>query len=136
MLEGAMLDLTGRGEIVLDPFLGSGSTLMAAERSGRVCRGERKVIVRHALRNALIPTITVLSLDLGILMSGIVVVETVFSYPGIGRLMISAVEQKDLPVLQASVLVVTVIYALANLAADLGYLLLDPRLRSGHAGVR
>lgn len=97
---------------------------------------ERKVIMRHALRNALIPTVTVLSLDLGILMSGIVVVETVFSYPGIGRLMISAVEQKDLPVLQASVLVVTVIYALANLAADLGYLLLDPRLRSGHAGLR
>lgn len=78
---------------------------------------ERKVIMRHALRNALIPTVTVLSLDLGVLMGGIVVVETVFSYPGLGRLMIQAVEQKDLPVLQASVLTVTVIYAVANLLA-------------------
>lgn len=97
---------------------------------------ERKVITRHALRNALIPTVTVLTLDLGILMGGIVVVETVFSYPGLGRLMITAVEQKDLPVLQASVLTVTVIYAFANLIADLCYLALDPRLRTGHAGVR
>ena len=97
---------------------------------------ERTVVLRHALRNALIPTVTVLTLDLGILMGGIVVVETVFSYPGLGRLMIQAVEQKDIPVLQASVLTVTVIYALANLAADLGYLLLDPRLRSSHAGGR
>jgi peptide/nickel transport system permease protein len=97
---------------------------------------EWKVITRHALRNALIPTVTVLTLDLGILMGGIVVVETVFSYPGLGRLMLSAVEQKDLPVLQAGVLTVTVIYALANLAADLCYLALDPRLRSGHAGAR
>jgi peptide/nickel transport system permease protein len=97
---------------------------------------EWKVITRHALRNALIPTVTVLTLDLGILMGGIVVVETVFSYPGLGRLMLSAVEQKDLPVLQAGVLTVTVIYALANLAADFCYLALDPRLRSGHAGAR
>lgn len=97
---------------------------------------ERKVVMRHALRNALIPTVTVLTLDLGILMGGIVVVETVFSYPGLGRLMITAVEQKDLPVLQASVLTVTVIYAFANLLADLCYLALDPRLRTGHAGVR
>jgi peptide/nickel transport system permease protein len=97
---------------------------------------ERKVIMRHALRNALIPTVTVLTFDLGVLMGGIVVVETVFSYPGLGRLMIQAVEQKDLPVLQASVLTVTVIYAVVNLAADLCYLLLDPRLRSGHAGAR
>ena len=97
---------------------------------------ERKVITRHALRNALIPTVTVLTLDLGILMGGIVVVETVFSYPGLGRLMITAVEQKYLPVLQASVLTVTVIYAFANLIADLCYLALDPRLRTGHAGVR
>lgn len=97
---------------------------------------ESTVVLRHALRNALIPTVTVLTLDLGILMGGIVVVETVFSYPGLGRLMIQAVEQKDIPVLQASVLTVTVIYALANLLADLGYLFLDPRLRSGHAGGR
>jgi len=94
---------------------------------------ESKVITRHALRNALVPTVTVLSLDLGILMGGIVVVETVFSYPGLGRLMMTAVEQKDLPLLQASILVVTVIYSVANLAADLCYAALDPRVRSGYA---
>lgn len=93
---------------------------------------ERTVLYRHALRNALIPTVTVLALDFGILMGGIVVVETVFSYPGLGRLLIFAVEQKDLPVLQAGVLAVTVIYALANLAADIAYAILDPRIRYGN----
>ena len=111
-----------------------GATYVRAARAKGLSEG--KVILRHALRNALIPTVTVLSLDLGVLMGGIVVVETVFSYPGLGRLMIQAVEQKDLPVLQASVLTVTVIYAAANLVADLCYLVLDPRLRSGHAGAR
>ncbi len=93
---------------------------------------EGTVIFRHALRNALIPTVTVLALDFGILMGGIVVVETIFSYPGLGRLLIFAVEQKDLPVLQAGVLAVTVIYALANLAADIVYAVLDPRIRYGN----
>ncbi|ALM84082.1 ABC transporter permease [Bordetella sp. N] len=97
---------------------------------------ERTVLYRHALRNALIPTVTVLALDFGILMGGIVVVETVFSYPGLGRLLIFAVEQKDLPILQAGVLAVTVIYALANLAADIAYAFLDPRIRYGNLDVR
>ena len=89
------------------------------------------VIRRHALRNALVPTITVLAIDVGLLMGGIVVVETVFSYPGLGRLLIFAIEQKDLPLIQAGILAVTAVYALANLAADLLYAFFNPRIRYG-----
>ncbi len=92
---------------------------------------EGVVIRRHALRNALVPTITVLAIDVGLLMGGIVVVETVFSYPGLGRLLIFAIEQKDLPLIQAGILAVTAVYALANLAADLLYAFFNPRIRYG-----
>ena len=92
---------------------------------------ENVVIRRHALRNALVPTITVLAIDVGLLMGGIVVVETVFSYPGLGRLLIFAIEQKDLPLIQAGILAVTAVYALANLAADLLYAFFNPRIRYG-----
>lgn len=94
---------------------------------------ENVVIRRHALRNALVPTITVLAIDVGLLMGGIVVVETVFSYPGLGRLLIFAIEQKDLPLIQAGILAVTAVYALANLAADLLYAFFNPRIRYGRA---
>lgn len=94
---------------------------------------ENVVIRRHALRNALVPTITVLAIDVGLLMGGIVVVETVFSYPGLGRLLIFAIEQKDLPLIQAGILVVTAVYALSNLAADLLYAFFNPRIRYGRS---
>jgi peptide/nickel transport system permease protein len=94
---------------------------------------ERLVVRRHALRNALLPTITVLAVDVGILIGGIVVVETVFAYPGLGRLLIFAIEHRDLPLLQAGMLVVTAVYALANLAADLLYAWANPRIRYGRA---
>ena len=94
---------------------------------------EGVVIRRHALRNALVPTITVLAIDVGLLMGGIVVVETVFSYPGLGRLLIFAIEQKDLPLIQAGILAVTAVYALANLAADLLYAFFNPRIRYGRS---
>jgi peptide/nickel transport system permease protein len=90
---------------------------------------ERRVVVRHALRNGLVPTITVLALDLGYLMGGIVVVEEVFAYPGMGRLIIYAVQNRDLPLLQMCVLIVAAVYTLANFAADLLYAWLDPRIR-------
>ena len=90
---------------------------------------ERRVVVRHALRNGLLPTITVLALDLGYLMGGIVVVEEVFAYPGMGRLMIYAVQNRDIPLLQMCVLIVASVYALANFTADLLYAWLDPRIR-------
>jgi peptide/nickel transport system permease protein len=97
---------------------------------------ERIVIRRHALRNALVPTITVLAIDVGLLMGGIVVVETVFSYPGLGRMLIFAIEQKDIPVVQAGILTITAVYALANLAADLAYAFFNPRIRYGNAVAR
>ncbi|MFI5013254.1 MAG: ABC transporter permease [Hyphomicrobiales bacterium] len=94
---------------------------------------ERLVLRRHALPNALLPTITILAIDVGILIGGVVVVETVFAYPGLGRLLVFAIEHHDLPLLQAGMMVVTAIYAFANLVADLGYALLNPRIRYGHS---
>ena len=90
---------------------------------------ERRVLWRHALPNALLPAITVLAIDVGLLFGGIVVVETVFAYPGLGRLLVFAIEHHDLPLLQAGMIVVTGIYALANLVADLAYAALNPRIR-------
>jgi peptide/nickel transport system permease protein len=92
---------------------------------------ERIVVVRHALRNALLPTITVLALDIGRLMGGIVVIETVFGYPGLGRLLVFSIQQRDIPMLQASIVMVAAVYALANLAADLLYAWLNPKIRYG-----
>ena len=94
---------------------------------------ERTVIFRHALRNALLPTITVLAVDIGWLIGGIVVVETVFSYPGLGRLMIFAIERHDLPLIQGGILVITAIYCFANLIADLLYAFFNPKIRYGNA---
>lgn len=95
---------------------------------------ERIVIVRHALRNALLPTITVLAIDVGVLIGGIVVIETVFSYPGLGRLLIFAIERHDLPLIQAAILIVAAIYCVSNLIADLLYAYLNPKIRYGGEG--
>jgi peptide/nickel transport system permease protein len=92
---------------------------------------ERLVIMRHALRNALIPSITVLAQDFGFLIGGIVAVETVFAYPGLGRLLVGALERQDLPLMQAAILVLTGIYCLANLTADVLYGVVNPRIRYG-----
>ena len=90
---------------------------------------ERRVVVRHALRNGLLPAVTVIALDLGYLMGGIVVVEEVFAYPGMGRLILYAIQNRDVPLLQVSILIVAATYAFANFAADLAYAWLDPRIR-------
>jgi peptide/nickel transport system permease protein len=92
---------------------------------------ERIVIVRHALRNALLPTITALATDFGLLMGGMVVIETVFSYPGTGRLLLFAIERHDIPLIQANILVISAMYCLANLIADLLYSVLNPKIRYG-----
>jgi peptide/nickel transport system permease protein len=109
-------------EVLQSPYV------MAARAKGLP---ERVVVVHHALRNALLPTITVLALDIGRLMGGIVVIETVFAYPGLGRLLVFSIQSRDIPTLQASILVVAAIYALANLAADLLYAWLNPKIRYG-----
>ncbi|MCB0109398.1 MAG: ABC transporter permease, partial [Caldilineaceae bacterium] len=90
---------------------------------------KRVVIVRHALRNALLPTISVVALNVGWLLSGVVLVESVFAYPGLGRLMLQAINSRDIPLLQAAMLVIAAIYAFTNLAADLCYRWLNPRIR-------
>ena len=90
---------------------------------------ERRVLWRHAVPNALTPAITVLAIDAGLLIGGIVVVETVFAFPGLGRMLVYAIDHHDLPLLQAGMMVVTAIYACANLIADLLYAALNPRIR-------
>jgi peptide/nickel transport system permease protein len=90
---------------------------------------QRQVIFKHVLRNALLPTITVIALSFGWLIGGLIVIENVFSYPGLGRLMTAAVERKDIPLMQAVVMVIIFFFALANLAADVIYALLNPRIR-------
>jgi peptide/nickel transport system permease protein len=89
----------------------------------------RTVIVKHVLRNALLPTITVIAISIGWLISGLVVIENVFNYPGLGRLMIFAIDRRDLPLLQAVTMVTVLGFALANLGADLLYAWLNPRIR-------
>jgi peptide/nickel transport system permease protein len=94
---------------------------------------EWAVVTRHALRNALLPTITVLAQDIGFLIGGIVAVETIFAYPGIGRLLVYALERHDLPLMEAAILVLTAVQCFANLAADLLYAFFNPQIRYGRA---
>ena len=90
---------------------------------------ERRVIYRHALRNALNPVVTVVGLQFGFLMAGAVIVETVFSLPGIGRLMVTAIFSRDYPVIQGGMLMIAVAFVAANLVIDLAYAWINPRLR-------
>ncbi len=96
--------------------------------------GEPAVIYKHAFKNALIPTVTIIGISFAILMSGAVVVETVFNIPGLGRLIVSAVLRRDYPVIQGVVLAIAGVYMLINLAVDLSYLLFDPRVKYGRPG--
>jgi peptide/nickel transport system permease protein len=91
----------------------------------------RDVIFKHVLRNALMPTVTVIAISFGWLISGLIVIENVFNYPGLGRLLIFAIDRRDLPLMQAVTMVTVLGFALANLAADLLYAYLDPRIRLG-----
>jgi peptide/nickel transport system permease protein len=90
---------------------------------------EPTVVYKHALKNAIIPTLTVIGITVAILIGGAVVIETVFNIPGLGRLIISAVLRRDYPVLQGVVLLIAVTYTVVNLLVDLAYLALDPRIR-------
>jgi len=89
---------------------------------------ERVVLARHALKNALIPVITMVSLDFGTLLGGAVVTETIFAWPGLGRLIITAINTRDFPLIQASVIVVAVVFVVINLLVDVAYVYLDPRV--------
>lgn len=87
------------------------------------------VLLRHVLRNALLPVVTIVALDVGYLLGGIIVVEEIFAIPGIGRELLIAIQNRDLPSIQAGALIMAVTYAMVNLLADVAYALLDPRLR-------
>ena len=89
----------------------------------------RRVLFRHGLRNALLPTITIVALDVGYLLGGIIVVEEIFAIPGLGRTLLSAIQSRDLPVVQAGVMLMAAAYSLANFAADLAYAWLDKRIQ-------
>jgi peptide/nickel transport system permease protein len=90
---------------------------------------ERAVLLRHAFRNALIPILTILGLQFGTLLAGTIVTETIFSWPGIGRLAVQAIEARDYPLLQGCILLIAVSYVLVNLLTDLVYAFVDPRVR-------
>jgi len=87
------------------------------------------VIVKHVIRNALLPTITIVAISFGWLIGGLIVIENVFNYPGLGRLLTFAIDRRDLPLIQAIAMITVVGFGLANLAADLIYAWLNPRIR-------
>jgi peptide/nickel transport system permease protein len=89
----------------------------------------RQVLFRHVLRNALMPTVTVSAISVGWLMGGLVVTESLFSYPGLGRLLLFAIQRRDLPLIQATTLLMTSIFCLSNMMADVIYAYLNPKIR-------
>lgn len=90
---------------------------------------ERAVVINHALRNAWLPVVTMIGLEFGFLLGGVVVIETVFSWPGIGRLVFNAINQRDIPVVQAAVIVLSLVFIMLNLLVDLIYARIDPRVK-------
>jgi ABC-type dipeptide/oligopeptide/nickel transport system permease component len=90
---------------------------------------EKGVVVHHALRNAWLPVITMLGLEFGFMLSGVVVVETIFSWPGVGRLVFNAISQRDIPLVQAAVVLFALLFVAINFCVDVLYGRLDPRLR-------
>ena len=86
------------------------------------------VVARHGLRNALIPTVTVLGLQMGVLLGGNMIVETVFGWPGMGRIVVDAIFSRDYPLVQGAVMFYTLIFVIANLAVDIIYTYLNPRI--------
>jgi ABC-type dipeptide/oligopeptide/nickel transport system permease component len=91
--------------------------------------GERAVTLRHGLRNALIPVITVLGLDFGYYLTGSILTETIFSWPGLGRYVVNAIGRRDLPAIQGAVLFLSAVFVLVNLLTDVAYAKADPRVR-------
>lgn len=89
----------------------------------------RRVIFRHVIPNAMLPTISVIAVNVGFMIGGLIIVENVFAYPGLGRLLLVSIQSRDVPLLQALALLIAAIYSVSNLIADLSYGLLNPRIR-------
>jgi peptide/nickel transport system permease protein len=92
-------------------------------------QAERKVLLVHALRNAAVPIITVIGLGVALLIGGVVVTESVFNIPGLGRLVVDAIQKRDYPIIQGLILFFSCLYIALNLLIDIAYTLLDPRIR-------
>lgn len=90
-----------------------------------------QILIKHVLRNSLLPTVTVVAMGIGWLIGGLIVTESVFGYPGLGRLLVFGIQRRDLTIIQATSMVIVAIYSLANLAADILYGILNPRIRVG-----
>jgi peptide/nickel transport system permease protein len=90
---------------------------------------DRVVLMKHALRNAAVPIVTIIGIGVALLIGGVVVTESVFSIPGLGRLTVDAVLARDYPTVQAVILLFSAVYVLLNLAVDVAYTFLDPRIR-------
>jgi peptide/nickel transport system permease protein len=114
MLRGSLLDIMGE------------EYLKVARAKGL---SERVVILRHALRNAMIPAITIVGLQTGALLSGAIITETIFAWPGVGRLLIDSINTRDFPLVQGTVIVIALTYVIVNLLTDILYALFDPRVR-------
>ena len=104
-----------------------GELYVLAARARGVSRG--RAVIRHALRNSLIPVVTILGLQLGAVLTGTIITETIFSWPGVGRLLIQAINFRDYPLVQGCILFIAVTYVLMNLLVDVTYAWLDPRIR-------
>jgi len=90
---------------------------------------EKRILYRHVLKNAMIPVITIVGLQLGYLLSGTVIVETIFAWPGIGKLLIDSIDARDIPIIQGCVVFIAIIFSLVNLLVDISYYFLDPRIK-------
>ena len=90
---------------------------------------EKRILYRHVVKNAMIPVITIVGLQLGYLLGGTVIVETIFAWPGIGKLLIDSIDARDIPIIQGCVVFIAIIFSLVNLLVDLSYYFLDPRIK-------
>ncbi len=130
-----MLTLAAPGLARLTRLVRSGMLDVMGQDYVRTARAkglqERRVVFGHALKNAAIPLVTIIGLDLGVLLGGAVVTEQIFEWPGVGKEVITAINRRDFPVVQAAVFVIAASFVLINLAVDLIYTWLDPRVRLG-----
>ncbi len=133
ILPAITVSLTGLGYIARMTRSGTIDVL----RSDYVRAAELKglpawqVLIRHVLRNSLLPTVTVVAMGIGWLLGGLIVTEAVYGYPGLGRLLVYGIQRQDLPIIQAGSMIIVGVYSLSNLAADILYGLLNPRIRVG-----
>ena len=120
----------GRVPVAHDPRRDAGGApeRFRADGAGQGARAKARVVLRHAFRNALLPVVTVLGLDFGSYLTGSILTETIFSWPGVGRYVLTAIDKRDLPAVQGSILFLSLVFVLVNLLTDVLYARVDPRV--------